>query len=149
MDPLTRAIAETILVNRLGPMMAVAEMNVTALGFNPDCHDPLAWATRMVGGDMTYLSTVDDDDLALLPTTVYDDLMTLAEYRLLKNIQGALNAVDITTGPRSEKLHQFVQQVQQMIDNLEPVVEAMGVLTQPMTAGYISLDFREHHEDRL
>lgn len=149
MGALTRVIAETILVDRLGPMMAVAEMAVTIVGTNADCNDPLAWATRGVGGSTAALNTVTDAELALVADADHDNLMALAEWRTLKNIQGALNAVDITTGPRSEKLSQFADKVQQMMDNLEPTIEGLGVLTTAMTAGYISLDFAEHAEDRL
>lgn len=148
MAAFTRIIAETILVDRLGPMMAVAEMAVTIVGTNGDLDDPLAWATRGVGGSTATHNTVTDAELALVATADLDDLVNLAEWRTLKNIQGALNAVDITTGPRSEKLSQFADKVQQMLDNLEPTIEGLGVLTAAMTAGYISLDFAEHNEAR-
>ncbi len=146
---LTRVIAETILVKRLGPMMGVAEMAITIVGTNADLDDPLAWATRGVDGSTAAHNTVTDAELASVASTKYDDLMALAEWRTLKNIQGAINAVDITTGPRSERLHQFVEQVQVMLDRLEPTIEALGVLTTAMAAGYITLDFSEHGEDRL
>ena len=146
---LTRVIAETILVKRLGPMMGVAEMAVTIVGTNADLNDPLAWATRGVDGSTAAHNTVTDAELALVAATKYDDLMTLAEWRTLKNIQGAINMVDITTGPRSEKLHQFIEQIQVMLDRLEPAIEALGMLTTGMTAGYITLDIAEHSEARL
>lgn len=146
---LTRVIAETILVSRLGPMMAVGELAVTIVGTNADLDDPLAWGTRMVGGSTAAHNTVTDAELALISADDYDDLMLLAEWRTLLNIRGAINMVDIVTGPRAEKLHQFVAQLQQMLDTLEPSVEALGVLTTAMTAGYISLDFVEHGESRL
>jgi hypothetical protein len=149
MAAFTRITAETILVNRLGPIMAVAEMAVTIVGTNGDLDDGLAWATRGVGGTTANYNTVTDAELALVATADLDDLTTLAEWRTLKNIQGALNAVDITTGPRSEKFSQFKDQVQQMMDNLEPTIEALGALTEPMSAGYISLDIAEHGETRL
>lgn len=149
MAALTRIIAAKIIVSRLGPLMEVAEMAVSIAGVNADLNDPLAWATRMVGQATASHETVTDAELALVATADYDDLMSLAEWRTLKNIQGALNAVDITTGPRSEKLSQYAGKVQQMLDNLEPTIEALGVLTSAMTAGYISLDFAEHAEARL
>lgn len=146
---LTRAVAETVLVKRLGPMMAVGELAVTIVGTNADLDDPLAWATRGVGGSTAAHNTVTDAELALIAAADYDDLMLLAEWRTLLNIRGAMDFVDIMTGPRSEKLHQHVAQLQQMLDTLEPSVEALGVLTQPLTAGYVSLDFVEHNEARL
>lgn len=146
MAALTRVIAETILVNRLGPMMAVAEMAVTIVGTNGDLDDPLAWATRGVDGATAAHNTVTDAELALVGAADYDDLMTLAEWRTLKNIQGALNAVDLTVGPRSEKLSQYAEKVQQMLNNLEPLVEGLGLLTVPVTTGYITIDIAEHDE---
>ena len=141
---LTRAQAETILVSRLGPLMSVAEMATTVLGANGDLSDPLAWATREVGGSTAQYETVTDAEMALV--SAYDDLLMLAEYRTLLNILGALNAVDVTAGPRSEKLHQFVEQVRGMLKTLEG---AVAEIVTPMTAGYISLDISEHYEDRL
>lgn len=138
----TRVVAETILVNRLGPMMAVAEMAVTIIGTNADLDDPLAWAHRGVGGSTAAYNTVTDAELALVSDL--DDLLTLAEWRTLKNIQGALDAVDLTVGPRSEKLSQYAEKVQQLLDRLEPEVEALGVLATPLEAGYITIDIAEH-----
>lgn len=142
---LTRETAEIILVKRLGPMMEVAEMAVTIVGANADLNDPLAWATRGVDGTTATHHTVTDAELALVSSADYDDLMTLAEWRTLKNIQGALNAVDLTVGPRSEKLSQYAAKVQQMLDNLEPLVTGLGLLTVPVTTGYITIDIAEHN----
>ena len=149
MAAFTRAIAAFILVRRLGPLMTVAGMEVTVAGANPDLHDPLAFACRGVGGSTAHHSTVEDEELALIAVADLDDFMALAEWRLLLNIQGAMNAVDITAGPRSEKHSQFTEQIQKMLDDLEPTIEALGLLTAPMTASYISLDFAEHNEARL
>lgn len=143
---LTRVIAETTLVKRLGPLMAVVEMAVTIIGTNADLDDPLAWGTRGVGGATAAHNTVTDAELALVAVADYDDLMLLAEYRTIQNILGAINMVDITAGPRSEKMHQFVEQCQGMLDVLGP---AVAELLTPMAAGYITLDFAEHSEARL
>ena len=142
----SRAIAETVIVDRLGPLMSVAELAVTIVGTNASLNDPLAWATREVGGATAAYNTVTDAELGALSDTVLDDLLTLSEYRTLQNILGALNAVDITAGPRSEKLHQFVEQCEGMLERLEDTV---AELVTPMTAGYISLDLAEHNEERL
>lgn len=141
MGVLTRTLAETILVQRVGPLMEVAEMAVTIAGTNADLDDPLAWACRGVGGTTSAHNTVTAAELALLSPAKYDDLLALAEYRTLQNILGALNAVDITVGPRSEKLSQHVVQVQGMLDRLESTVSAIAT---PMTTGCITLDFAEH-----
>lgn len=141
---LTRAIAAQILVKRLGPMMTVADMAVTILGANADLNDPLAWAIRGVDGTTAAHNTVTDAELALIASAKYDDLMALAEWRLLQNIQGALDAVDITVGPRKELLSQYADKVQQMLDNLRPVIEGLGLITPSLTAGYITMEIAQH-----
>ena len=143
---LTCVVAETILIARLGPLMAVAEMSVVVGGSNADLGDPLAWATRGVGGSTASYDTVTDAELALVSDSDLDDLLTLAEWRLLKNIQGALDAVDLTVGPRSEKLSQYAEKIQQLLDRLEPEIEALGILATPLEAGYITIDIAEHDE---
>lgn len=149
MAAFTRITAETTLVNRLGPIMVMAELAVTIVGTNGSLDDPLAWATRMVGAATANYNTVTDAELLLVATADLDDLLNLAEWRTLLNIRGAIDMVDIVTGPRAEKLHQFVAQLQQMLDTLEPTIAALGVLTPSISAGYISLDFAEHHEETL
>jgi len=140
---LTRAILETIITKRVGALMEAAGMIVTTTGVNYDLHDPLAWANRMVGGTSTYASTVEDADLAKVAAADYDDFIDLAEYRTLKNILGNLDDVDITAGPRSEKLSQLADHVQKMVEARQPFVD--GFSRSP-TAGYISMAFAEHGE---
>ena len=141
---LTRIVAETILVSRLGPVMEVAVMAVSYTGGNTDLDDPLAWATRGVGGSTAAHNTVTDAELARVAVGDFDDLMALAEWRTLLNIQGALDAVDVTVGPRKELLSQYADKVQQMLDRLEPLVNGLGLLTAPLEAGYITIDIAEH-----
>lgn len=143
---LTRVIAETILVSRVGHMMTVVSMAITIVGTNADLDDPLAWATRGVGGSTAAHNTVTDAELVLVASTLHDDLMTLAEYRLVKNILGACNAVDWVTGPFAEKYSQFHSQLKQMLANLEDEVAALGVGSAPLKAGKIRLDFAAHGE---
>lgn len=142
---LTRVAAENILIRRLGLMMEVVKMDTVAGGANANCHDPLAWATRGVGGTTAAHNTVTDAELAGVDLVHYDDLMALAEWRLLLNIQGALNAVDITVGPRKELLSQYADKVQQMLDNLRPVINGLGVLGAGLEVGYITVDIAEHN----
>lgn len=147
---LTRVIAAKIIVSRLGPMMEVAQMAVTIAGANADLNDPFAWATRMVGHPTASHETVTAGEMALIALADYDDFMALAEWRVLKNMLGAFDAVDIGTGPFSTKLSQHAAQVQKMLDALEPTIAALGALgTATLTTGYISLDFAEHYEARL
>lgn len=141
---ITRVTSEKVLVKRLGPLMAAGGMSVTVLGTNVDLNDPLAWATRQMGDTTSNIDTVTDAELTGVSGT--DDFLDLAEYRTLQNILGALDDVDLTAGPRTEKFNQLVLQTQKKLDRLE---ERVGDLLNPMTASYISLDFVEHGEAAL
>lgn len=140
---LTRADCESTLVKRLKVLMEAAELVVTITGSNADLNDPLAWALRRVGGSTASVATVTDAELAAVGASSYDDFMDLAEYRTLQNILGNLDLVDITAGPRAEKLSQIARQVREMLKARESF--AAGFVAPP-TAGYISLDFAEHGE---
>jgi len=138
---LTRTIAETILVKRLGPMMTAAGMAVTIIGTNADLNDPLAWATRQLGHTTADPSTVTDAELASVAVANYDDFLDLAEYRALQNVLGALDDVDLTVGPRSEKLSQLAAQAQKKLDQLEHRLDSYMYATGN---SYISMEFAEH-----
>lgn len=140
---LTRIVAETVIVNRLGPMMTAAGMAVTIVGSNGDLDDPLAWATRQMGYTTANANTVTNAELASVAVANYDSFLDLAEYRTLLNILGALDDVDITVGPRSEKLSQLAAQAQKKLDRLDGRIAG---LLSPLTAGYISLDIADHGE---
>ena len=143
---LARANCEAVLVKRLKVLMEVAELEVTFAGSNDDLDDPLAWAVRRVGGSTADISTVTDAELAAVSTDDYDDFIDLAEYRTLRNILGNLDLVDISAGPRAEKLSQLADQVRVMLEAREAFV---ADFVAPLTAGYLSLDFAEHGEAAL
>jgi len=138
---LTRVIAETIMVKRLGPMMTAAGMAVTIVGTNADLNDPLAWATRQLDHATANADTVTDAELASVAVADYDDFLDLAEYRTLQNVLGALDDVDLTVGPRSEKLSQLAAQAQKKLDRLE---ERLDNYMYATGSSYISMEFAEH-----
>lgn len=141
----TRANLESLVVGRVGPLMEAAGLGVSVTGSNSSLAAPLAHATRDVGGTTADPLTVTTAELAAIATADYDDLFDLSEYRVLETVITNLDDVDITAGPRSEKLSQLVAQVERRLERLDSV---MRRLTNPLTAGYISLDFVEHGEDR-
>ena len=143
MAALTRAILGTILKSRIGTLMEAVSFAVTTAGANADLDDPLAWATRRVGGTTASFSTTTDAEIAAVSSDEYEDLVDLAEYRTLQNILGNLDNVDITAGPRSEKLSQLADQVRGMIDSRQDFADSF---VRPVTAGYISMGFAEHGE---
>jgi len=140
---LTRANCEEILVARLKLLLEAAGLAVTVAGANADLDDPLAWAVRRIGGTTASVSTATSAELAAIATTDFDNLIDLAEYRALQNIMGNLNLVDISAGPRSEKLSQLANQVREMLKAREPFV---AKFIHSLTAGYITMDFAEHEE---
>jgi len=143
---LTRVISETVIVDRVGPLMSAAGMAVTVVGTNADLNDPLAWAARKVGATTANFNTVTDAELAAISDADGDDFLDLAEYRTLGSIMGNLDDVDITAGPRSESLSQLAEQARKRMEALEAHLSS---IVSPFVAGYITLDFAEHSETRI
>ena len=139
---LTRADAEEVLVSRLSGLLAAAGMAVTYDGSNADLADPLAWALRRMGTDPASPVTVTDGDLSGLGAADYDDYLDLAEYRTLQTIQGHLAVVDITAGPRTEKLSQLAAQVKAMI---EAKAASLAEYVTSVACGYIRLDLTDDY----
>lgn len=144
---ITRANAETILVARVGALMTEADLDGTTVdGTNADLNDPIGVALRRLGESVTDISDVADADLSGVAETDYNQLLDLAELRVLESIEGNLTLVDITAGPRSEKLSQlagFVQnRKQQLTDRIR---EEYGFTV--IEAGYITMDFVEHDDE--
>lgn len=141
---LTRAQAEVILVDRLGPMMSKAGMAVTFAGSNADLVDPLGWAIRRMGYTVATFGAVTDADLASVATADIDQLLDLAEYRTLLNISGNIALVDTKVGSREEKLSQLVPQIRELIRiRWTQLEEEYGVGTPSLEGGVIGLDFME------
>jgi len=147
---ITRVQAETILVARRSATMVAAGLAVTYVGTNASLVDPLGFAIRKVGGSTAIIGTVDDADLATIPTDMEDAFLDVAELRLLRNILGNLALVDIKAGPLSESLSQLAKQIGADIDRLQAFIAAeygLGGIT--MEADVIRLDFVEHDEDTI
>lgn len=132
---LTRANAEYVVVSRVGGLMAFVELAVTYSGSNSDLDEPLAWAARRMGISLSDPTTVTDSELSGLSDI--DDYLDLAEYRTLEKIQGNLDLVDVTAGPRSEKLSQIASQVEKMLSARRDRVLA---ISETPAYRYIELD---------
>lgn len=137
---LTRANAEDIVVDRLGALMDAAGLAVTVAGSNDDLNGPLSWAARQVGVTLASPVTVTDSDLSGISSDDYDDFFDLAEWRTLKNIQGALDLVDVTAGPRSEALSQLSTQVDRMLELRRDHIEEISA-SRAVAYRYVELDF--------
>jgi hypothetical protein len=135
---LTKTQVETVLLGRCGGKMGAAGMNVSTLA------EPMAWALSMIGHTPADPTTVTDTDLANVEPKHFLKLFDLAELRTLKNIQGNLDTVNISVGPRTEQLNQLYEQVDKAITRLQLFIAGeYGIGLGSLTGGTISLDFQE------
>lgn len=144
---ITRINAETIIVARVGALMTEASLDGTTLdGTNADLNDPLGVALREMGESVADISAVADADLSGVAEADYNELLDRTELRTLESIEGNYVLVDISTGPRSEKLSQLMASTQvrktQLLDRIR---EQYGVGT--LEAGYLRQDFVEHNDE--
>jgi hypothetical protein len=146
---ITRANAEVILIRRCGKLMTEADMNgLVNYGTNEDLNDPIGWALRKSGYSVATITNVADGDMAAVSDDDVDMVLDLAELRTLENIEGNLTGVDITVGPRSEKLDQLVTRVRAKIERKSAdIAKAYGLGLGTLSAGVITLDFQEHADD--
>jgi len=122
---LTRTQVERILISRCGRLLTAAGLDgATRTGANDDLNDPIGSALRALGRSVADLSAVADADLAGVTEAQIDQLLDVAELRTLETIEGNLDQVDITIGPRSERLNQLATQVRAKIDAKRAAVEA-------------------------
>lgn len=136
---LTLVRLESLIVGRVGNLMAVVGITQE----NGGLFAPIAWAVRQVGGTTADSYKATTEEVEAVDASLHDDLFDLAEYRVLLNIQGNLDLVDITAGPRKESLSQLQDVVAARIAKAE---DALASYMSPMTMGYLTLDFLEHNE---
>jgi hypothetical protein len=142
---ITRAGIETVVVNRLSPLMLKAAMAVTYAGANADLNDPIGWALRQAGYSVTDPATVADADVATVTADKLDEVLDLAEYRALETVLGRLDDVDTTLGPRSERLSQLADQVEKKLERLQKRLEKdYGYGVGPLEVGVTTYEFAEH-----
>jgi hypothetical protein len=129
---LTTASAVVILSDRVGDLMTFVGKTADASGMGT----ALSWACRKQGVTVDDFATVTDSEVSAVDDA--DDFLDLAEYRLLADVLGNLDMVDVTAGPRSEKLSQVAAYIKQRMDKLE----ASGILDviEPLEYHYIELD---------
>lgn len=144
---ITRANAEAILVKRIGALLTEASLDGSTVdGTNVDLNDPIGVALRQLGYSISDITAVADADLASIAETEFNELLDRAELRGLESIEGNLTYVDITAGPRSEKLSQLMEHVRTRKDQLaDKVTQEYG--TGSLVAGYITMDFAERADD--
>ena len=144
---LTRANVESILVNRCGAYMEAVGMVVTIVGTNANLNDPIGYAIRACDGSVADYVLVTNADILTVDSDDYDKLFDVAELRTLESVSGNYDMVDITVGPRSEKLNQLAQNLEARLKRLAQQVEdKYGIGAPTVDSGHITLDFADHNE---
>lgn len=139
---LTRANTEFLVVPRVGPLMTAAGMDgTTVLGSNLDLNGPIGRAIRDLGHTVASAILVADADIASVTDAEHNEFLDRVTLHTLETVLGNLDDVDITVGPRSEKLSQLAAQVERKIARLR---EALGEDMATPKAQYITLQIAEH-----
>lgn len=142
---LSRANIEFLMVARLAPLLEAAGLAVTVAGSNADLNGPIGRAVRDLGHTVTSAILVADADVAQITTTQTGEFLDACELHALEAILGNLDDVDISVGPRSEKLSQLAMQVERKINRLLAAMgTAYGYGMATPEVGYIMHDFAEH-----
>lgn len=142
---LTRANIEAILVRRCGGRLAAAGLDGTTVsGANADLSDPIRAALRQLGYSVASAASVADSDLASVAAADEEQLIDLAELRALESALGNLDTVDITAGPRQERLGQLADQLERLIARKTTFLrQRYGIGAATISAGAIGLGFQE------
>lgn len=147
---ITRVQAEQELVRRAKKKMLVVGMLVTTDGTNDDLSGPLAFAARQVGLTLASPITCSTTDLAALEDSMMDEFLDRAELRLLENILGNIDVVNIKLGPHWEEKNQLAEQLQKQIAIRRSAVSATyGDDLSELTAGSVLLNFAQKHDDTV
>lgn len=148
---LTRANVEAILIKRVGKLMtAVGLDGTTVSGTNTDLNDPIGEAIRHLGYTVASITSVADVDL--LPVTIaqYSELLDVAELRTLYSIQGNYTLVDVTIGPRDERLSKLADVIEKAIARKERLTSNLyGVGLSDISVELINYKFAEHDIDNI
>ncbi|MCK5307174.1 MAG: hypothetical protein KAJ73_01050 [Zetaproteobacteria bacterium] len=143
----TRANVEVNLIRRLGPLMTKAGMDgSTADGTNTDLADPIAWALRQAGYTTADITNPTTAEVAAAESDI-DQVQDLSEMRTLENILGGLDDVDISVGPRDEKLSQLAAQAEKKLAAINEKLENLySWSASPLTTGTLTYEFAEHQD---
>jgi hypothetical protein len=143
---LTRIQVEKGLVARAETRMTLVGFAVTVVGSNADLADPIATALLDMGLACVDITSPTDAEISAVENV--PELLDRAELRLLQNILGNLDAVDITVGPRSERLGQIQQSLEAAIARKEKsVAERYG--TAPLSTGRFVHNFASKGDDEF
>lgn len=144
---ITRAQAETILVQRCERLISFVGMAVTYTGNNASLNDPMGYALRQLGYTVTNITNISDTDVANVKDSEIDQFLDYAEMRTLESVAGNMDAVDISNGPEKENFSQVSNTLEKRLKALSDKITAtygMGVTPQ---TGSLIYNFAAHGDD--
>lgn len=141
----TRAHLEKQLIRRAGKWMTTAGLDgATMIGTNADLSDPIGTALWQAGFAVVDITAPVDGDVAALGADDFLKVVALAELRLLKNILGNYNKVNISLGPRSTSYDQMPARIAERIKALSAELSVLyGFGAQALSAGTLTLGIAE------
>ncbi len=139
---LTRANAEFLTVASVGPAMVAAGMDGTTVdGTNTDLNGPIARALHDLGYSVASFVLVTSAEVGAVTAAETGEFLDRVTLHTLEAVLGNLDDVDITVGPRSEKLSQLAGQIERRVKRLR---DTLGVEMVTPEARYITVDIAEH-----
>lgn len=143
---LTRIQTDTLLIKRAGKRMQFVSMDYTTLdGTNEDLADPISFALLAMGITPADLTAPVDADLADIDDL--NEFLDRAELRLLENILGNSDAVDITEGPRSERYSQFMTMLETAVARKKKQVDDDYGELEGLSTGLLTQNFQTKGDD--
>lgn len=147
---LTRANIEAVLIKRCGDLLTTAGLDgATVAGTNADLGDPIAFALRQIGCSVATPASPTDAEVATASTDDTDQLLDLAEIRVLETVlQHVLDLVNTEAGQRVDEYSQLAAGIQKRIERAEDRARRLyGWTATTLEAGYAYLDFASHGDD--
>lgn len=129
--PYTRRQIERVLIKRTGQFLSEAGLDgTTQSGANDDLSDPIATTIRKMGYTVADLSEVADTDLANVPDGDIDQLLDMAELRVLETIEGNLTLVTTGEADSSYSFSDLASRLSTRIQRLrDRIIEEYGVIS--------------------
>ena len=118
--PMTRAQCETVIISRVGGWMRAVGMDgFTRDGSNVDLADPIGQMMRSIGYSMTDPINPSDADFTAIPSTSYEQALSVATLFTMRSILGRFSDVDEWAGTDKQSWDDFGKRVQSAIDDYQ------------------------------
>lgn len=150
MATITRVNFETILVARAGGLMGQAGLAITVGGTNADLINPMRYGIVQADGTVVDWTVITDADIATVASADHDQMIDIAELRLLQDILQNLVLVDTEVGERDVKYDQLASRLKVMIKAKQDSVDSLyGFGAAVVSTAVWDLNFAEHDEDNV